>query len=207
MRKNVFWAAAAVLAMSAVLTTACAGCGSGKKESRNESETKTADLPEKTDAPESTGSDVVRINWDDLTWHEATVNTLGSLKAHASFVFPEDFGGYEEAKSDATFVTYGSSAAYGGPEGLYSITASYYKNDAGPSEEEIRAMDGTVYDVEINGQPLVVNTAYSEAQNKYVFTYFAAFHDDENSRIVFIVTDAEEFGGFRRMFERKVWWV
>ena len=210
MKKRMMWAVAAILVLSSVLTTACMGCGSGKeddkKESRNESGQNPTENAGATETPDASASDIARIDWENLTWYDASLNTLGSTKAQASFMFPENFGGYQEEGFDQAFITFGSSADYGGPEGLYSITASYFRNNEGPSEEDIRAMDGTVYNYEINGKTLLVNKAQSATQDRYVYTYFASFNDDVNSRIVFIVTDAEEYGGFRIMVERKIWW-
>ncbi len=206
MKKRMIWAVAVILVLASVLTAACMGCG--KKDNQKESKNASEKTTENAEATEATGgSEVQRINWENLTWYDATVNTLGSGKAHASFMFPEDFGGYQEDDVDGTYISYGSSASYGGPEGLYSITARYFRNDEGPSEEDIRALPGTTYDYELNGQAVVVNKIQNEAKDRYYYTYFASFNDDVNSRIVFIVTDAEEYGGFRVMIERKIWWA
>ena len=208
MKKRMIWGLAAILVLSSVLTMACMGCGSGKEGNKegNESGKNPTENAGATEAPDDSQSDITRIDWENLTWYEATLNTLGSTKAKASFTFPENFGGYQEEGFDQAYITFGSSADYGGPEGLYSITASYFRNGEGPSEEDIRAMGGTVYNQEINGKALLVNKTQSAAQDRYIYTYFASFDDDVNSRIVFIVTDAEEYGGFRIMFERKLWW-
>ncbi|MBR4769202.1 MAG: hypothetical protein IK088_09540 [Lachnospiraceae bacterium] len=206
MKKFTLFAIAAVLMLSVITSSACFGGNSGTDRTGSD-KSSTSNATEDTEKESASQSDTSKINWDTLTWHTADVDTLGSGSVSVSFAFPEDFGGYQSSEADMSFITYGSSTRYGEKEGLYSITAQYFRGDSGPGEEEIRSLEGTCYEVEINGKTVLVSKYANEGLNKYVFTYFASFNDSVNSRVVFSLTDTEPFGGFRAMFERKLWWV
>ena len=174
-------------------------CGGSATKTEEPAEGSTA---QSQDDPESAG-----IRWDTLEWHTAKVNTLGAANVNVSFGFPEDFGGYEETATDQSYVSYGSSTRYGSVEGMYSIVANYFRNSEGPTEESFRAMQGTISEVEINGQKVILNKQQSEETGYYYYGYFVDFHDSVNSRVVIVLTDQEENSGFRSQFERRLWWA
>ena len=191
----------AVMCFSVFALSACSKSKDGKPEAAP------AEGAEQTEdkAAAGTGADSHGIDWENLEWTPTQVETLGSTSIRVEFAFPEDFGGYQEVEDDQSFISYGSSTTYGETEGIYSITAFYYKGEKGPHREDIIGANGESMDLEINGKQVLINKDI--VGEKYIYTYFAEFSDPEDSRVVFVVTDAEEFGGFRRMFERKLWWA
>ena len=202
MKRSVMLMIAVLLVLAAVSTAACS---KSKTESTAPAGngTGTEKAGEKTS---SSGSDEKENRWDSLNWYTAEVDTLGNSAVHVTFAFPENFGGYQETAADESYISYGSSTEYGEKEGLYRIIVSYYRNENGPTTELFPNLEGTHYETEINGKQLLADKSFNEEQQYYMYTYLADFGGPEKARVVIIIIDQEESGGFRAAFERRLQW-